>query len=50
MKIRLIVFDLDGVLVDSRPLHYHALNEALAEIDPIYVNILQNMIDYLTDY
>jgi len=35
--IRLIVFDLDGVLVDSRPLHYYALNDALSEIDPKYI-------------
>lgn len=27
--IKLIVFDLDGVLVDARDLHYHALNDAL---------------------
>jgi len=37
MKIKLIIFDLDGVLVDSRPLHYHALNAALKEIDEKYV-------------
>jgi len=33
----LICFDLDGVLVDSKEIHYQALNEALAEIDPKYV-------------
>jgi beta-phosphoglucomutase len=27
--IKLIIFDLDGVLVDARDLHYHALNESL---------------------
>jgi HAD superfamily hydrolase (TIGR01509 family) len=37
MKIKLIVFDLDGVLIDSRPLHYHALNMALEEINPKYI-------------
>jgi HAD superfamily hydrolase (TIGR01509 family) len=36
-KIKLIIFDLDGVLVDSRPLHYYALNDALEEIDKKYV-------------
>ena len=30
--IRLIVFDLDGVLVDARDLHYDAMNLALADI------------------
>lgn len=37
MKIKLIIFDLDGVLVDSRPLHYEALNDALSVIDEKYV-------------
>ncbi len=37
MKIKLIVFDLDGVLIDSRPLHYNALNMALETINPKYV-------------
>jgi HAD superfamily hydrolase (TIGR01509 family) len=37
LPIKLIVFDLDGVLVDSRELHYEALNRALERIDPKYV-------------
>ncbi len=37
MKIKLIIFDLDGVLVDSRELHYQALNMALAEVNEKYV-------------
>ena len=32
--IKLVIFDLDGVLVDARELHYEALNEALHEADP----------------
>jgi HAD superfamily hydrolase (TIGR01509 family) len=32
--IKLIVFDLDGVLVDARDLHYDAMNLALADIAP----------------
>lgn len=36
-SIKLVVFDLDGVLVDSRPLHFLAFNRALAEIGPQYV-------------
>lgn len=35
--IQAIIFDLDGVLVDSRDIHYTALNKALAEIDASYV-------------
>jgi HAD superfamily hydrolase (TIGR01509 family) len=30
--VRLIIFDLDGVLVESRDLHYEALNRALTEV------------------
>jgi HAD superfamily hydrolase (TIGR01509 family) len=34
---KLIIFDLDGVLIESRELHYHSLNEALKSIDSKYV-------------
>lgn len=34
---KLIIFDLDGVLIDSREIHYEALNMALAKIGPSYV-------------
>ena len=34
---KLVIFDLDGVLIDSRDLHYHALNAALMEVHPKYV-------------
>ncbi len=37
MPIHLIIFDLDGVLVDSRELHYEALNAALSEVDPKFI-------------
>ena len=33
---RLIIFDLDGVLIDSKEIHFKALNEALATIDIKY--------------
>lgn len=33
VDIRAIIFDLDGVLVNSRHLHYEALNWALARVD-----------------
>ena len=35
--IKLIIFDLDGVLVDARELHYEALNKALGSIDKKYI-------------
>jgi HAD superfamily hydrolase (TIGR01509 family) len=35
--IKCIIFDLDGVLIDSREVHYHTLNKALAKIDPSFV-------------
>lgn len=34
---KLIVFDLDGVLVDSKEIHFNALNASLALVDPKYV-------------
>ena len=34
--IKLIIFDMDGVLVDAKELHYKALNEALAVVDDKY--------------
>lgn len=33
----LVIFDLDGVLLESKHMHYQTLNAALAEIDPVYV-------------
>ena len=35
--IKLIIFDLDGVLVDAKELHYQALNNALLCIDKKYM-------------
>lgn len=32
----LVVFDLDGVLIESRDLHYHALNVALSKVSEKY--------------
>lgn len=37
MDIKLVIFDLDGVLVDSREHHFVALNRALADIDERFV-------------
>jgi len=34
---KLVIFDLDGVLLDSRDLHYDALNDALRKISEEYV-------------
>jgi HAD superfamily hydrolase (TIGR01509 family) len=34
---KLIVFDLDGVLVEAKQIHYETLNKALAEVDDFYV-------------
>ena len=31
-ETKLVIFDLDGVLIDSKELHYEALNEALRSI------------------
>ena len=37
LMIKLIIFDLDGVLVDARELHYEALNKSLESIDKKYI-------------
>jgi len=37
MSIRLIIFDLDGVLCAAKDMHYHALNRALGSFDEDYV-------------
>ena len=34
---KLVIFDLDGVLIDSRELHYDALNDALRKVGAEYV-------------
>jgi HAD superfamily hydrolase (TIGR01509 family) len=43
--IKLLVFDLDGVLVETKEMHYRALNSALGEISPEHKISLQ---DHLT--
>jgi HAD superfamily hydrolase (TIGR01509 family) len=35
--IKLIIFDLDGVLVEAKKIHFEALNESLSEISSDYV-------------
>lgn len=35
--IKLIIFDLDGVLVDAKQIHYDTLNQAICEVDTNYV-------------
>jgi HAD superfamily hydrolase (TIGR01509 family) len=35
--IKLVVFDLDGVLVKTKEIHWQALNKALEQIDPKYI-------------
>ena len=36
MNNKLVIFDLDGVLIDSKDLHYEALNSALSRVDLDY--------------
>lgn len=36
-KNKLVILDLDGVLIDSRDLHYYALNDALSNIGNEYI-------------
>lgn len=35
-KIKLVIFDLDGVLVDIKNIHYDTLNDALVKVNPLY--------------
>lgn len=45
--IKLIIFDLDGVLVDAKELHYEALNMALRSIDDKFaINIDEHLSTY----
>ena len=44
-KIKLIVFDLDGVLVSTKDMHYVALNKALESIDEKYIISMEDHID-----
>ena len=34
---KLVLFDLDGVIVDTKKIHYRALNDAIAQVDPKYI-------------
>ena len=45
--IKLIVFDLDGVLVETKKLHYDALNKALRDVDTKYEITLE---EHLSKY
>ena len=45
--IKLVIFDLDGVLVDAREMHYEALNRALARVDEKYII---NRAEHLSTY
>ena len=44
---KLVIFDLDGVLIESREMHYQSLNQALYELDPKYVISRE---DHLSSY
>jgi len=45
--IKLIIFDLDGVLIDAKKIHYKALNLALSKINK---NLIIDWSDHLTIY
>lgn len=45
--MKLVIFDLDGVLIDSRDLHYECLNKALGEISKSF---LISMKDHLSKF
>jgi len=35
--VKLVIFDLDGVLLEAKEIHFNALNQALEKISPKYV-------------
>ena len=35
--VKLILFDLDGVITDTKEIHYRSLNDAISEIDPKFI-------------
>ena len=45
--VKLIIFDLDGVLVDAKEIHYESLNKALRQIDEKFVITRE---EHLTKY
>ena len=47
MSTKLIIFDLDGVLLDSREIHYEALNKALEAVD---YNLVISREEHLSKY
>jgi len=50
MSVKLVIFDLDGVLVDAKGIHYDALNEALGEQYAISWNEHLSLYDGLKTY
>lgn len=45
--IKAVIFDLDGVLIDSKELHFEALNKALEALDPKFIITKE---EHLTTY
>jgi HAD superfamily hydrolase (TIGR01509 family) len=44
---KLIIFDLDGVLVDAKTIHYEALNQALRDVDNKFtINLNEHLSTY----
>ena len=43
--MKLIIFDLDGVIADTKNIHYVALNEAISQVDPKYIITEEEHID-----
>ena len=46
-QIKLVIFDLDGVLVDSRELHFLSLNKSLEQIDTKYIISKEDDIEFV---
>ncbi len=45
---KLIIFDLDGVLVEAKQIHYDTLNQTLKEIDEKYKDLAKSFKEFFS--
>jgi len=46
MTVKLVIFDLDGVLINAKDIHYKALNKALAEVGNYSISLEEHRLIY----
>ncbi len=50
MTAKLVIFDLDGVLIDSKNVHFNALNRALEEFSNDDCNYVISKEEHIREY